>query len=421
MVQTRKQQKRASVNIRQKENVTETVQQSQIRTPERHSALVGGSTAARVIQCPGSLLLSRTVPQLPASSYAREGTLLHNAAAVAVQENLLPEDLEGFVCPATGLTLTKELLEEKLIPAIKNFDAYLDAHAADTAFRQVVEAEVSFGEYISDGEHEAFGSCDVLLRLNGTKAAVIDWKFGDGVPVAAEKNPQLLFYAAAAMRDPKTSELFRDVKEVELVIIQNTNIRTWLTSPKEIANYERTLKRAVGIAINPGAPLREGAHCRWCPAQAVCPLTTSAVEKALSVDLDNTDISRLGRALSQAALLEEWIAKLRQLAQLALENGRHVPGWKLVNKRAIRRWGDERSAASRLAHLYGADVVEGLYEKRFLSPAQAEKQLKKLNLTLPDELVEKKSSGTTLAPEDDPRPAAALIGSTLAALAAKIH
>jgi hypothetical protein len=49
----------------------------------------------------------------------------------------------------------------------------------------------------------------------------------------------------------------------------------------------------------------------------------------------------------------------------------------------------------------GEDFVESV----LLSPAQAEKLLKKRKLTLPDDLVVSVSSGTTLAPVDDPRPA----------------
>ena len=54
------------------------------------------------------------------------------------------------------------------------------------------------------------------------------------------------------------------------------------------------------------------------------------------------------------------------------------------------------------------------------SPAQMEKHLKKLKLTLPDDLVEKVSSGTTIAPIDDPRPAALRIAEQLTKAMEKI-
>jgi hypothetical protein len=41
-----------------------------------HSTIVGGSTASRVINCPGSVALVAKMPPRPSSSYADEGTLL---------------------------------------------------------------------------------------------------------------------------------------------------------------------------------------------------------------------------------------------------------------------------------------------------------------------------------------------------------
>jgi hypothetical protein len=52
--------------------------------------------------------------------------------------------------------------------------------------------------------------------------------------------------------------------------------------------------------------------------------------------------------------------------------------------------------------------AEGVYpfkEPELFSPAQAEKELKKRKVALRDDLVVSVSSGTTLAPVDDPRPA----------------
>ena len=80
-------------------------------------------------------------------------------------------------------------------------------------------------------------------------------------------------------------------------------------------------------------------------------------------------------------------------------------GYKLVNKRATRNWADEERTVKYFAKI-GLPAAER-HVKKLISPAQAEKVLKanKLPDTLPDHLVEKVSSGTTLAPESDKRPA----------------
>jgi hypothetical protein len=56
------------------------------------------------------------------------------------------------------------------------------------------------------------------------------------------------------------------------------------------------------------------------------------------------------------------------------------------------------------------------YKRELISPAVAEKLLKKSKLTLPDELVKSVSSGTTLASEDDSRPAVLQLGDLRAAI-----
>ena len=55
-----------------------------------------------------------------------------------------------------------------------------------------------------------------------------------------------------------------------------------------------------------------------------------------------------------------------------------------------------------------------------ISPAQAEKLLKKEKKELPKELVVSVSSGSTLAPESDPRPAVLLIGQQMTEALSKL-
>jgi 3-hydroxyisobutyrate dehydrogenase-like beta-hydroxyacid dehydrogenase len=107
--------------------------------------------------------------------------------------------------------------------------------------------------------------------------------------------------------------------------------------------------------------------------------------------------------LATADLVEKWINDLRDLAHQILESGEPVAGYKLVPKRAMRQWVDEDKAYFALSKL-GVDRSE-LVETALLSPAKVEKILKKSKLSLPDDIVVAVSSGTTIAPESDPRSA----------------
>jgi hypothetical protein len=226
---------------------------------------------------------------------------------------------------------------------------------------------------------------------------VLDWKFGDGVVVDAVENAQLMFYAAAAMRTDELKWAFDGVDEIECVIVQPPAIRRWVTTVGRIKQFEHELVSAVKTALRDDAPLAQGDHCRWCAAKPICPQMTGAVDRAIKQQVINMDVDTLAKYLHTADLLEDWIKDLRALAFGLLEQGATVPGYKIVQKQARRQWVDEANAAKVL----GEDFVESV----LLSPAQAEKLLKKRKLTLPDDLVVSVSSGTTLAPVDDPRPA----------------
>jgi hypothetical protein len=350
------------------------------------------------------------MPPKPSSKYADEGTLLHDAIAQVLDKNVKPESLLGMTYQ--DQVLTEELIENKLHGALNllmEIDPNLEMEYA-------VETEVNFGDFLPD----VFGSCDLIGRIINPKikrAIILDWKFGDGVAVDVEENEQLLFYAAAAMRTPSASWAFEGIDEIECVIIQPPMIKRWVTTVARVKEFEQQLAQAVKLSQKQDAPISAGEHCRWCSAKPVCPKMTGAVDRALHTQLDNIDAVKIGAYLANCDLLEQWITDLRALAHQMLEADKPVPGWKLVNKRAMRQWANEDVADDVLSKVIPQDE---LYVSKIISPAQAEKVLKKLGSKLPDDLVVAISSGSTLAREDDSRPAVVNIGKQLANALGKI-
>jgi hypothetical protein len=374
----------------------------------QHSNIVGGSTAKRVINCPGSVALVQKMPPKPSSKYADEGTLLHNVMAELIMSEEPPEYYIGT--RYEDQILTFELVEEKILPALRALDVI------DPEHKMEIEAEtrVGFGDLLPG----VFGSTDLIGRL-GNRAVVLDWKFGDGVMVEVEENPQLMFYAAAAMRTPEARWAFEGVTEIECVIVQPPEVRRWVTTPERIAKFELELVQAVKQAEKPDAKLTVGDHCRWCAAKPICPKMTGAVDRALKVQLDNLDAPKISAYLKNADMLEDWIKDLRALALQMLESGAKLPEYKLVAKRAIRSWSDEEKAKVAL-FAYGLTESE-VMETTVVSPAKAEKALKKRKIGLPEDLVVAISSGNTLASVDDPRPEVMLLGKQLSAALSKIQ
>ena len=356
----------------------------------QHSSIVGGSTAKRVISCPGSVKLVQKMPPQPSNKYADEGSMLHEAISTILSDGTV----RAGMFKHKDQLLTQELYDEKIVPAM---DA-LDEIDPDGELVYKVETRVEFGDLLPG----VFGSTDLIGRLDG-RAIILDWKFGSGVPVAAEENAQLLFYAAAAMRTESAKWAFEGVTEVECIIVQPPAIRRWKTTVTRVKQFEHELMMAVKTALRDDAPLAQGDHCRWCAAKPICPQMTGAVDRALKQQLINLDVDTLGRYLHNADLLEDWIKDLRALAFGMLEKNVPVPGYKLVQKQARRKWTDDSKAKEALLSLGLKESV--VVETSIMSPAQAEKALKKRFSELPEDLIKSESSGTTLAPEDDPRPA----------------
>jgi hypothetical protein len=347
------------------------------------------------------------MPPKPSSKYADEGTLLHNVMDLILTTNQTPESFVGM--EYKDIKLTQELIEDKVYPALQ----LLDQVDPKKEMEYATETRVGFGDYLPD----VFGSTDLLGRI-GPRAIILDWKFGSGVAVDAEENPQLMFYAAAAMRTKESQWVFDGATEIECIIVQPPEIKRWVTTPERIKAFENELKVAVQIAQKPNAPLENGDHCRWCAAKPVCPKMTGAVDRAIKSQIEALDVVHIGGYLKNADMLEQWITDLRALAHQVLESGKEVPGWKLVAKRATRQWVDEELAAKELMNDLSADE---LYTKKLLSPAQAEKLLKKQKKELPASQVVAISSGSTLAPVDDPRPAVLQIGQQLTAALSKLQ
>jgi hypothetical protein len=371
-----------------------------------HSNVVGGSTAKRVINCPASVRLVQQMPPQPESEHAARGTLLHNVIAELLEFDKKPAQCLGATYKSQ--TLTQELLDEKIIPAL----ALLDEVDPEKQMEYMVETRVGFGDFLPG----VFGSTDLLGR-KGKRAIVLDWKFGDGVLVDATDNPQLLFYAAAAMRTPACQWVFEGAEEIECIIVQPPSIRRWVTTPERVKQFEQELLYAVRLSSWPEAPFATGDHCRWCAAKPICPRMTGAADRALKVQLTNLPVEQIATQLQQADMLEDYIKELRALAFQMLENDNTVPGYKLVAKRGTRQWVNEDAVD---LWVYN-ETIPDAYDAKLKSPAQMEKMLKKLGKELPSELVVSISSGSTLAPESDPRPAVLQIGRQLTAALNKLQ
>jgi len=374
----------------------------------------GGSTATRTMKCPGWAAMADDAKKNhgvvdSSSEFADEGTMLHNCCeTLELEPELTFEGLLERGMKYNNAVLTEDLLHSKVIPAMEALEQLVSDYDLDN-----VEAERQ-----CNVSHNIGGTTDI----SGSSPDVIvtgDYKFGDGNMVFAEDNNQLKFYSWNLIETGAFDhmELFGDTK-VALAIIQPSDRRdstldVWETTVDEIDKFGDEFIQFVEIAeaSKPGENLCSGSHCQYCPANGVnCTQREDEAAEALSMLLpkDKDDVEAhedydFERALELASSLGNWITAVQARAHALLESGFEVKGWKLVEKRASRKWVDAEKAGNYLQRKFGHNKV---YTQKLLTPAKIDELNKKEKLTLRlDKHIHKVSTGTTLARASDKREA----------------
>jgi hypothetical protein len=191
---------------------------------------------------------------------------------------------------------------------------------------------------------------------------------------------------------------------------------------------EEVLLPAIERVLAGDKTLREGRHCKFCPAISGCPLKHKNAQELAKMAFDDdyksekygnnsaqlTD-EQLSERLNLAVSLEDYIKGVKQEVLARMKSGYPIPQWKLVAGRSIRKWTDEGGVIlKQLIRRTKANeqMVEDMMEEPTVrSPAQIEKVLKRYKLDVTvifDGLVRKPPGRPSLAREEDPRPALSL-------------
>jgi len=354
------------------------------------------------MQCPGSVALEATIPAPPPSPHAEEGTEAHEWAERAI-EHAMSTEAGRTLNPLQAVGAPKDMWEP--------LDVYVN-YVTEVASRPgaVLALEKRLSLEPLNPPSPMFGTGDALVWFEDKKELhVIDLKYGKGVVVEAEYNPQLWYYALAAAVTLRVAPDTIHVTVIQPRAYHEAGpIRSQVIEWEELVNWKKVLFAAAERTTKPDAGYEPGSWCRWCRAHAVCPAQRDlAVEVARSQfdaevmpavpSPDSLTEDELAHVLKHASVIQAWLKAVEERAFEILYTGQEITGFKLVEKRATRRWADDSAAAKYLENLIGEDA----YERSMISPAKAEKVLKG---KLPAELVEKHSSGLTMAPESDKRP-----------------
>jgi hypothetical protein len=301
----------------------------------------------------------------------------------------------------------KTASEKEMLKHALAFKEFVHSFSPLKDFYGAVEEKVSL-EFIEPG---MFGTVDAWTYLDGA-LCVFDFKYGRGIIVQAENNTQLQYYALGLAKKLIGDGL--ETKTVTLAIFQPRAADA--ESPSSSVTYSADMldvwaekfKEAVIRTQIESDVLVSGEHCRYCAGRIICPELKSANMLAAKAEFSDSSLvlpepsqmklDQIGEVLTRAKLVQAWIESVEQYAFELLNKGEAVTGWKLVDKRAIRKWSDETEVEVESLAKYGIDA----FDLTLKSPAQLEKIAGKDWVNARAQSV---SSGVTLVPESDKRQA----------------
>lgn len=377
-------------------------------------AKLGPSSAERWFSCPGSIKASEGMPN-ESGKFAAEGTAAHSLAAYCLEHGFDAARFVGAVAGPDGVdddvaavvddTTTFEV-DEEMADAVQQ---YLDLCRQFMAAPWEYDIEQRLD--LTAVHKDVFGTGDFVAYHPETKAlVVVDYKHGKGHAVEVDQNKQLLTYGlGAALRHHN-----RGISGIDLYVVQprcphKDGSERWARyDTVDLLEFRVSLADAALATEAPNAPRVAGEWCFFCPAAATCverrELAMKAAESEFG-EVEGMSADRVAEILLQADQMKNWIKRVEAFAQSEAQHGRLPTGFKLVAKRATRKWKNPEDARTYLSSILELEDEQIFADPKMKSPAQIEAVIGKKRKSDIDGLYESVSSGANLVPESDARQA----------------
>mgnify|MGYP000952372123 FL=1 len=354
-------------------------------------ALLSPSAAHRWMNCPPSACLEREFPS-SSSEVAAEGTAAHALCEHKLRKLLKLrskrpqsdfEDDEMDRCSDDYVSFVQEQMTEIPSPMV------------------LVEQRLDITRYVT----EAFGTADCII-VGGDRLHIVDFKYGMGVLVEAEHNPQMMLYALGAL---ELLDGIYDIQKISVSIFQprRENVCTWSLPKEELLRWARDdLMKKARLAYAGGGEYCAGKWCTFCRAAVRC---RARAEEKLRLAKEEfkyppliTD-EEIEDVLGEIPELIKWAnAILAYATDAAVNHGKAWTGFKIVEGRSVRRYKDEDDVAREAESAGYTDI----FDKKLISLTQMEKLMGKKAFTdILGGLIEKPPGKPTLVPVSDKRPA----------------
>lgn len=288
-------------------------------------------------------------------------------------------------------------------------DAYVDfimeqvelARKSCTDSIILIEQRLDFSCYVPDG----FGTGDCVI-ISDDRLHIVDFKYGMGVLVDAEDNPQMKLYALGAL---EIYDSLYDIKEISMTIFQprRENVSTWTVPVEELKAWaEEELKPKATKAFQGEGEYIPGQWCTFCRASTRCRaradenLKLAQMEFKMPPLLTDSEIEEILNILPD---LIKWANEITAYAtDAAVNRGKEWHGFKVVEGRSVRKYKDE-DAVAKQAVLSG---FKDIYRKSLIPMTEMQKLMGKTKFEeILGSLIYKPPGKPTLVPNSDKRTA----------------
>ncbi|MDO5049980.1 MAG: DUF2800 domain-containing protein [Actinomycetaceae bacterium] len=360
--------------------------------PETH-ALLSASSAHRWLNCTPSALLEAGKPDR-GSAASLEGTAAH-----ALAEWKLAETLGRGPGPRPASNYDSDDMEAYTDAYVDHVSTLIGEH--DTKTSVFIEQRLDYSQYAPDG----YGTGDCVI-ISDTMLDIVDLKYGQGVLVEADDNPQLKLYALGALA---AFEAIYDVETVRATIFQprRDNIVSATYTAAELREWgNRVVRPAADLAVEGLGDFKPGTWCQFCKLAPTCRARAEENLKLARFDFqpaDELEDAEVAEILQQLPELLKWASDVEKHAtQAAIHHGKQWPGMKLVAGRSMRKYADENQVIQ-AAHEAGyAD--EDIFERKLITLTKMERLVGKKKFTeIFGGLVVKPAGKPALVPESDRR------------------